>query len=178
MNRMPLSLLRRVAVGAVALLPIVLSGCGGSHSSSSSNTPTNDPIVGGPIPATVALISQSETATNGTTTNDTITVNQTGAASYTHAVNSTPNQSGSGSLQSGNGTLSAALTAQFFKDLTAAMPLQNLPLLTGTTSAIAAGKTVQYQGQTGHIDDPNDVREAALASDAAAITQALSIPKN
>lgn len=169
--------IRKMTCGGL-LLPLILSGCGGSHSSSSSNTPTNDPIAGGPIPATVALISQSETAMNGTITNNTVTVNQTGVASYTRAVNSTPNQSGSGSLQSGNGTLSAALTAQLFKDLTAAMPLQNLPIITGTTSAIAAGETVQYQGQVGHIDDPNDAREAALASDAAAIAQALGIPQN
>ncbi len=143
------------------LLPLIVTGCGGSSHSSD--------MASSPAPSVPAVISRA----GSYPVDYTITVLPSGSATSTYSRGTT-------SEAAQTGTVPAALTAQFFKDLTAAMPVQSLPLFTGTTTLIAPPpvETVQYQGQSGHIDDPNDAREAALASDAAAIAQALGIPQN
>lgn len=155
------SFMRRFGVACYGLLILVaFTGCGGSHSSSNAAFT--------PAPNVPAVISEFGIAKS----NFIISILPSGNVTYSQSTGVVP-------APTQTGTVSATLTAQFFKDLAAAMPVQNLPPFTGTTSNVVfAYETVQYQGQAGTIDNQNDAREVALASDAAAIAQALGIPQN
>lgn len=164
MNREPAS--RRSAACGWALLSLALTGCGGSH----STAPVSPPAANTP-----AIITQ----TNGDSANYGYTINllPSGAATYTRQMLTLPPSSpgvASGPVQTG--TVPMTLAGQFFKDLSAAVPMSNLPEYEGVRSG-GASLTVTYQGQTGPIDNPNDAREATLAADASAIAKALGIPQ-
>ena len=155
----------RVAYGGL-LLPLILTGCGGSsNSSSAASTPATD---------TPAVLTESN---SGSPVNPvyTISILPSGSASYTKLAFSGNVETGG--TQTGTGTVPAALTNQFFKDLTAAMPLGNLPVPAGGGSVLSSRFTVQYQGQTGSIDDAGDAREKALEADTTAIAQELGVPQ-
>lgn len=137
------------------LLSFVLAGCGGSHDSAT------------PTVSSTAVITQTNSG-NGANPGYSISLSPSGDASYTKFVLSGPGRTGSG-------TVSASLTSRFFQDLSAATPLQNLPIYSGPSSGISTSMTVEYQGQKGPIDNPNDAREKALSADASAIAQTLSL---
>ena len=139
------------------LLPLALAGCGGSHSSSNAVSTPNAP----------AVVSEFGIAKS----NFIISILPSGSVTYSQSTGVVP-------APTQTGAVSTTLTAQFFKDLAAAMPVQNLPPPATTSTVVFAYETVQYQGQAGTIDNQNDAREVALASDAAAIAQALGIPQS
>ena len=160
------SLRLRLACGGF-LVPLTLAGCGGSSSSSST---ASTPIADAP-----AVISQSNPTFSGS--DYTLSLLPSGAATY-NLVSVTPPPAAAtfvlGPTQTN--TVPAALTAQFFKDLAAAMPLQNLPAFSGASSVGPTTVTLQYQGQKGYLNDPNDAREQALEADVQAIAKALGLP--
>ena len=155
------SALGLVIVGIVGLSSVLLTGCGGSHSTSSS-TPVS--TLNG-----AAVITQINVG-SGSNPGYTISIFPSGSATYTRLALS-------GTGQTGTGTVPAAVVSQFFHDLSAATPVQNLPAFTGTSSGLHTEETVQYQGETGPIDNPGDARESALYVDASAISQALGLPQ-
>ncbi len=159
------------------LSPLFLAGCGGSSSSSSlTNPPANDPIVTMPATNSLAVITQTN---SGTVSSDyTLSLLPSGSVTYHQYTILPPTDPGIVADPAQTGTVSAALAAQFFRDLSAAMPLQNLPPFTGTSSVISTNVTVQYQGQTGTTDNPDNPHEQALESDVVAIAKALGLPQS
>lgn len=169
MEKMSLPTARWQSLTAMFFLPIAiaLTGCGGSSNpSAATSTPVAD---------TPAVLTETN---SGSPVNPvyTISILPSGSASYTKLAFSGNVETGG--TQTGTGTVPAALTAKFFQDLTAAMPLQNLPAFNGGGSVLSSNLTVQYQGQTGPIDNLSDAREQALAADATAIAQALGVPQS
>lgn len=164
--KLPVSL-RRVAVNAVMLLPIVLAGCGGSNSSSSSS-PTS-------TLSSAAIISQS--SSGGVSSDYTLSLLPSGAATYNLYTLLPPTTPGVAPGPTQTGTVPAVLTAKFFQDLSAAMPLQNLPAFYGGGSVISTRVSVRYNGQTGPVDNPTNAQEVTLEADVVAIAKALGLPQ-
>ena len=149
------------------LLPVVLTGCGGSHSSSNAaSTPAAD------VPAVVA-----QTNSGLVSSDYTLNILPSGSVTYNQYTISPPTNPGIVAGPNQTGTVSAALATQFFRDLTAAMPLQNLPAFTGTHSGVSTSVSVQYNGQTGPVDNPDNAHEVALEADIVAIAKALGLPQ-
>jgi hypothetical protein len=155
MRRKRVLLLWRKAAWGGVLLPLALFGCGGSHSAS---TPTVD---------SSAVISWARVEINPNP-GYSITLEPSGSATYTNYASTPPNLTGLG-------TVPAALTTQFFQDLSAAGPLQDLPGSGPASTGTVVLQVVKYQGQSTTLGNLNDPREEALSSDAAAIAVALGL---
>ncbi len=149
--------LRHKAAWGGALLPLALFGCGGSHSSSTSTSSVDDR----------AVISWARVEINPNP-GYSISLTPSGSATYTNYASTPPGATGSG-------TVPPALTSQFFQDLSAAGPLQDLPGSGSASTGVVVLQTIKYQGQSTGLGNLNDSREKALSSDAAAIAVALGL---
>ncbi len=150
---------------ALFLLPFALSGCGGS--SSSSSTAYNGTDKTATISNPIAPLQPKGYSIN---------IAPSGAATYTvTAVVGYSQGQLQYSTQTGNGAIPAGITAKFFQDLAAAVPVSKLPVYTGARAVGGGSLSLTYQAQTGPIDNLADSREAALLADNDAITKALGV---
>lgn len=141
----------------LAWLPLVLAGCGGSSSSSTSTSTLDNH----------AEISWTRVEINPNP-GYSISLLPSGSADYT-------NYAAPASNQIGSGIVPPALTTRFFQDLSAAVPLQDLPGGGPASSGVVVLQTVKYQGQSTGLGNLNDPREKALSDDATAIAVALGL---
>lgn len=146
-------------VGLLLLLSfsVILTGCGGSHSSSSSSSfaPSDS--------ATVNVVSVPSSAGP----NYLVVVSRSGAATYTNYTG----QPTTG--QTGSGTISASLTSQFFANLDAVAsgPPQVMSLVVGGSS-----DTVSYSGKVIGLAPSSNAQYQALYDESNAIAKTLGLP--
>jgi hypothetical protein len=142
------------------ILPVVLTGCGGSGASSSSNH-------------SASLSSATIVKNNGTQTSIPsyqITITPSGGVTYQVQIPGQP-------VQSGSNVLPTTSAEQFFQDLAAVSSLSKPP----TTLPVPSGTGllyVDYQSQQVQLNGTNDTKAQTLAADSAAIAQALGIPNS
>ncbi len=137
---------------------VILTGCGGSGGSSSSN---------GFTPSNSATISVNSGATS-IGPNYQVVVARSGAATYTNYIGQPP------TAQTGSGTISVSLASQFFANLDAVAPnYQSPPIGGGVSGGIP---TVSYSSKIIVIGTSTNTQQQALYDESNAIAKALGLP--